>query len=292
MVTAKKQLQTGGAGSACAIQTNNLSKYMYRSCLDQNLHNRNPVANYSLMEGTGALPTMTGGAGKQTGSTTMAKIKKYSKRKMYAQVPPSMTQTKPKKPSVMTGGGCPTSARPIATFREYLERAAQDIGATASSNKSVLTGGSGYVVNPGMGIAGLPEIMKYDSCCPPAMLGRSIVMDPVGSTCGPLAQTGGATGTGQVPVDSIEYSANKIAANNKSITNMPSAKSSKRRSSGRKGNKRHTKKTHKGRKHAVMRGGAPANYPESMNGEPGDFRYQGEDLTYGGRQPFWSTKDR
>jgi hypothetical protein len=290
MVTTKKQLQTGGAGSACVLPTNNLSKYMYRSCLDANLHNRNPVTNYSLMEGAGALPTMTGGAGKRSGKTVMDKIKKYSKRKMYAQIPTSMTQTKQKKSAVMTGGfGCPTSARPIATFREYLERAAMDIGAT-SDKKSVLTGGSGYVVNPGMGIAGLPEILKYDSCCPPAMLGRSIVMDPVGSTCGPLAQTGGAV-AGQVPIDSIEYSANKIAVNNKSITNMTSAKSSKRRSAGRKGNKNHTKKAKKGRK-STMRGGAPANYPESLNGEPGDFRYQGDDLTYGGRQPFWSTKDR
>lgn len=273
MSTTKKQLLTGGASSACTLPSANLSKYMYRSCLDENLHNRNPVANFSLMEGAGALPTMTGGSGK----TTMAKIKKYSKRRMYAQVPPKM-----KKTAVMTGGfGCPTSARPPITFREYLEQAAQDIG-----GKPVLTGGSGYVVNPGLGIAGLPEILKYDSCCPPAMLGRSIVMDPVGSTCGPLAQTGGAV-AGQVPVDSIEYSANKISANNKSIINMPSAK---RRSTGRKG-KRHTKKTHKGRK-PTMRGGAPANYPESLNGEPGDFRYQGADLTYGGRQPFWSTKDR
>jgi hypothetical protein len=281
MPTTKKQLLTGGASSSCTLPSTNLSKYMYRSCLDANLHNRNPVADFSLMEGAGTLPTMTGGAGKRTGSTTMAKIKKYSKRRMYAQVPPKM-----KKKASMTGGfGCPTSARPIATFREYLERAAMNIGAT-SDKKSVLTGGSGYVVNPGLGIAGLPEILKYDSCCPPAMLGKSIVMDPVGSTCGPLAQTGGAV-AGQAPVDSIEYSANKIAVNNKSITNMPSAK---RRSTGRKG-KRHTKKTHKGRK-STMRGGATANYPESLNGEPGDFRYQGEDLTYGGRQPFWSTKDR
>jgi hypothetical protein len=232
------------------------------------------------MEGVGALPTMTGGAGKRTGSTTMAKIKKYSKRRMYTQVPPKM-----KKSAVMTGGGCPTSARPPITFREYLEQAAKTIG-----GKQVLTGGSGYVVNPGLGIAGLPEILKYDSCCPPAMIGKSIVMDPVGSTCGPLAQTGGAV-AGQAPVDSIEYSANKIAVNNKSITNMPSAKSSKRRSSSRKGNKNHTKKANNDRK-STMRGGAPANYPESLNGEPGDFRYQGEDLTYGGRQPFWSTKDR
>jgi hypothetical protein len=237
------------------------------------------------MEGVGALPTMTGGAGKPTGSTTMAKIKKYSKHKMYVQVPPSMTQTKQKKKVGMTGGfGCPTSARPPITFHEYLEQAAETI-----RGKQVLTGGSGYVVNPGLGIAGLPEILKYDSCCPPAMLGRSIVMDPVGSTCGPLAQTGGAVT--QAPIDSIEYSANKISANSKSILNMPSAKSSKRRSSGRKG-KRHTKKSHKGRKTTVMRGGAPANFPESLNGEPGDFRYQGDDLTYGGRQPFWSTKDR
>ncbi len=289
MPTTNKQLLTGGSSSACTLPTTNLSKYMYRSCLDENLHNQNPVANFSLMEGTGALPTMTGGARKLSGKTVMDKIKKYSKRKMSAQMPPSMTQIKHKKKVGMTGGfGCPTSARPIATFREYLERAAQDIGA----NKSVLTGGSGYVVNPGLGIAGLPEILKYDSCCPPAMLGRSIVMDPVGSTCGPLAQTGGATGTGQVPVESIAYSANKIAVNNKSTLNMPSAKSSKRRSTVRKGKKNLTKKAHTRRKNAVMRGGAPANYPESLNGEPGDFRYQGSDLTYGGRQPFWSTKDR
>ncbi len=281
MPTTKKQLLTGGASSACSMPSTNLSKYMYRSCLDENLHNRNPVADFSLIEGAGALPTMTGGSG-----ITMAKIKKYSKRKMYAKMPPSKTLTKQKKKMGMTGGGCPTSARPPITFREYLEHAAQDIGANENTNKSVLTGGSGYVVNPGLGIAGLPEILKYDSCCPPAMLGRSIVMDPVGSTCGPLAQTGGAV-SGHVPVDSIEYSANKISTNSKSTLNMPSAK---RRTTSRKG-KRHTKKTHKGRK-PTMRGGAPANYPESLNGEPGDFRYKGADLTYGGRQPFWSTKDR
>lgn len=279
MSTTKKQLLTGGAGSACAMPSTNLSKYMYRSCLDENLHNRNPVADFSLMEGAGALPTMTGGSG-----ITMGKIKKYSRRKMYAQMPLSMTKTKQKKKVGMTGGGCPTSARPPITFREYLENAAETI-----RGKPVLTGGSGYVVNPGMGIAGLPEILKYDSCCPPAMLGKSIVMDPVGSTCGPLAQTGGSAGSGQAPVDSIEYSANKISANSKSTQNMPSAKSSKRHSKGK--GKRHTKKSQKGRK-STMRGGAPANYPESLSGEPGDFRYQGDDLTYGGRQPFWSTKDR
>jgi hypothetical protein len=261
---------------------------MYRSCLDSNLHNRDPVANLELAAGAGFLPgaNLTGGAASP--KNTMAKIKQYSKRRMYAQIPPNLKDKASKKgKQAMTGGfGCPTSARPSITFREYLEQAAQSIGA----GKSVQTGGTGYVVNPGLGIAGLPEILKYDSCCPPAMIGKSIVMDPVGSTCGSLAQTGGSVGAGLVPVDSMEYSANKISANSKSsLSNMPSAKSNKRVNKGK--SKRHTKKTHKGRKQ-TMRGGAPANYPESLNGEPGDFRYKGDDLTYGGRQPFWSTKDR
>lgn len=289
MPTAKKQILTGGASSACALPTVDLGKYMYRSCLDSNLHNRDPVANLELAAGAGFLPGANTGSPLTGGSAdpkkVMSKIKKYSKRRMYAQIPPAMKGKKGK--HAITGGfGCPTSARPSITFREYLEEAAQSIGA----GKSVQTGGSGYVVNPGMGIAGLPEILKYDSCCPPAMIGKSIVMDPVGSTCGPLAQTGGAAAS-QVPVDSIEYRVNNMSVNNKStLSNMPSAKSNKRNNKGK--GKRHTKKSHtKGRK-STMRGGAPANYPDSFNGEPGDFRYQGSDLTYGGRQPFWSTKDR
>jgi len=288
MPTAKKQILTGGASSACALPTVDLGKYMYRSCLDSNLHNRDPVANLELAAGAGFLPgaNLTGGA--VNPKTVMANIKKYSKRRMYAQIPPNLKKKGDKKgKQAMTGGfGCPTSARPSITFREYLEQAAQSIGA---NGKTAMTGGSGYVVNPGLGIAGLPEILKYDSCCPPAMIGKSIVMDPVGSTCGSLAQTGGSTS--QVPVDSIEFGANKISANNKSsLSNMPSAKSNKHISNKGK-SKRHTKKARKGRK-SMMRGGAPANYPESLNGEPGDFRYKGDDLTYGGRQPFWSTKDR
>lgn len=275
MPKSKKQILTGGVSSACALQTTNLGKYMYRSCLDSNLHNRDPVANLELAAGAGFLPgVQTGGV--VNGKKDMSKIKKYNKRRLYAQVPPKMKGKK-----AITGGfGCPTSARSSITFREYLEQAAQTIGA----GKSTLTGGSGYVVNPGMGIAGLPEILKYDSCCPPAMIGKSIVMDPVGSTCGSLAQTGGSVG--QVPVDSMEYSANKISVNSKLI-NMPSTKSNKRNRKS----KRHTKKSRMMRKH-TLRGGTPANYPQSLNGEPGDFRYKGSDLTYDGRQPFWSTRDR
>lgn len=145
-----KKKQRGGQAPSCLTKSDISSKYM-ASCHTANIHNTNPEAAYSLIEGEGVLPTMKGGS--------------------------SCTPI-------------PTQAKPL-TFTDYLLRTSKEIsgGSGLSSNFDSNSlemekaksdghpqlGGSGFSINPEEMIGGLPGRAKYDSCCQPAVIGGKLV---------------------------------------------------------------------------------------------------------------------
>jgi hypothetical protein len=195
-----KRMHKGGSAPAC-VNSPDVSKYM-NTCASVNVHNTNPEANYSLIEGNGVLPVST----------------------------------------VMKGGSCtPISEQPNPlTFTDYLNRASKEIsggssltGVSSSLDNGSLeveqtgkfqsqSGGSGYSINPEEMIGGLPSRTKYDSCCQPALLGNKLVFGNDGnSICG--NQVGGK----KHKTSKKSMKSNKSKKSMKSMKSMKSKKSKK-----------------------------------------------------------------
>lgn len=142
-----RRKQKGGQAPSC-ISKPDVSKYM-SSCHTANIHNTNPEAAFSIIEGKENMH-MKGGA--------------------CNSIP---TQGKP-----MT-----FSDYLLRTSKEI----AGDSGMSSNFNNTLLeleaaktdgypqSGGSGFSINPEEMIGGLPGRTKYDSCCQPAVIGGKLL---------------------------------------------------------------------------------------------------------------------
>ncbi len=297
-MSCKKLNQAGGSASACVVTPGKFERYMRTNCSGANLHNTDPsytAGGLEMAQGKGFLPGLGGGSasnkmprnnkkramtmesayGLETpeqagGSSCMTKSPEQSGGSscMTKAKIPEQSGGSVKSPE-QAGGGCYTNSKNPLTFGEYLRYASDVIRATGTGHLEQ-TGG-GYSILPEVQFQGMAGRAKYDDCCPPAFIGGRGVMDPVGSTCGPLSQAGGSA--------TVKY-LKKFAKKHpkKSVTRKTRAK--------------HTKKY----RASEQRGGCgkmrPGAYPESLNGEPSDFNYMGKHLTYDGKQPFWGVSNR
>lgn len=273
-----KKLKGGFVAPAC-VGSPDVSKFT-QHCPSINLHNTNPEANYSLINGEGVLPT----------------------------------------PIVMKGGSSctPIQSQPKPlTFTDYLNRAGKEISGGSSSGVSsnmdngglemeqvgnFQSGGSGFSINPEEMIGGLPSRSKYDSCCQPAVLGNKLVFGNDGnSICG--SQVGGKkrrknrnkkskTVKNPSHKKTSSKSKSKLSTAKKLTTSKRKYmnKGKKSKGSKRKGLSGKRKKSRSTLKKGNKKGGFVSKYP--FTGEDGDFGYLPDDKDYGGKQPYWNVNTR
>ena len=292
----KQKLQSGGTAPSCIAASNEMKlvgRYLNPSCSGANLHNVAGDANLALVQGVGALPPQLGGTscntpnnkqsgGKQSGGTSCnTPNNKQSGGKQSGgtscntpnnkQSGGTSCNTPNNKQSYgkQSGGTCPSPRTPV-TFGDYVKMVSNNLLGDVSSGQVGGTdkkhkkqqGGSGFSINPEAMIGGQPMREKYDSCCPPVVLGSTLLAGAgTGSVCG--NQMGGG------------------------YTKPMKGGASKKYKSVKK-HKKHTKKTLR-----KQRGGEPAAYPsEAYTGVDGDFSYKGEQLNFNEKQPFWSPQAR
>lgn len=142
-----RRKQKGGQAPSC-LSKPDVSKYM-SSCHTANIHNTNPEAAYSLIEGAGAMP-MKGGA--CTSIPTQGKPMTFSDYLLRT--------------SKEISGGAGVASNFDTTTLEM---------EAAKADGHPQSGGSGFSINPEEMIGGLPGRAKYDSCCQPAVIGGKLV---------------------------------------------------------------------------------------------------------------------